>query len=64
MVPARLSPVLKKLIGFLEISFCKIGDVFEQVARDLADIPEVLEHLISGILIICQTRLKEEIVSC
>ena len=39
----------------------KSGDVFEQVARDLADIPEVLEcHLISGEFdYLVKARLKE-----
>nr|WP_315280097.1 Lrp/AsnC ligand binding domain-containing protein [uncultured Acinetobacter sp.] len=61
---ARLSPVLldKRLLVFLEIKLsAKSGDVFEQVARDLADIPEVLEcHLISGEFdYLVKARLKE-----
>ena len=61
---ARLSPELldKRLLVFLEIKLsAKSGDVFEQVARDLADIPEVLEcHLISGEFdYLVKARLKE-----
>ena len=61
---ARLSPELldKRLLVFLEIKLsAKSGDVFEQVARDLADIPEVLEcHLISGEFdYLGKARLKE-----
>lgn len=61
---ARLSPELldKRLLVFLEIKLsAKSGDVFEQVARDLADIPEVLEcHLISGEFdYLIKARLKE-----
>ena len=61
---ARLSPELldKRLLVFLEIKLsAKSGDVFEQVARDLADIPEVLEcHLISGDFdYLVKARLKE-----
>ena len=42
---ARLNPELvdKRLLVFLEIKLsAKSGDVFEQVARDLSEIPEVL----------------------
>ena len=61
---ARLSPELldKRLLVFLEIKLsAKSGDVFEQVARDMADIPEVLEcHLISGEFdYLVKARLKE-----
>ena len=61
---ARLSPELldKRLLVFLEIKLsAKSGDVFEQVARDLVDIPEVLEcHLISGEFdYLVKARLKE-----
>ncbi|MEX3012871.1 winged helix-turn-helix transcriptional regulator [Acinetobacter baumannii] len=49
---ARLNPayVDRNLLVFLEIKLsAKSGDVFDQVARDLVEIPEVLEcHLISG----------------
>ena len=49
---ARLNPQLvdRNLLVFLEIKLsAKSGDVFDQVARDLVEIPEVLEcHLISG----------------
>ena len=46
----------------LEIKLsAKSGDVFDQVARDLVDIPEVLEcHLISGEFdYLVKARLKE-----
>ena len=61
---ARLNPELvdKRLLVFLEIKLsAKSGDVFEQVARDLTDIPEVLEcHLISGEFdYLVKARLKE-----
>ena len=61
---ARLNPELvdKKLLVFLEIKLsAKSGDVFDQVARDLVDIPEVLEcHLISGEFdYLVKARLKE-----
>ncbi|QXR18751.1 Lrp/AsnC ligand binding domain-containing protein [Acinetobacter variabilis] len=61
---ARLNPELvdKRLLVFLEIKLsAKSGDVFEQVARDLTDIPEVLEcHLISGDFdYLVKARLKE-----
>lgn len=49
---ARLNPptLTMFLLVFLEIKLsAKSGDVFDQVARDLVEIPEVLEcHLISG----------------
>lgn len=49
---ARLNPkhLDRNLLVFLEISLsAKSGDVFEQVAKDLMEIPEVQEcHLISG----------------
>ena len=49
---ARVNPQLidHNLLVFLEIKLsAKSGDVFDQVARDLIEIPEVLEcHLISG----------------
>ena len=61
---ARLNPekLEKNLLVFLEIKLsAKSGDVFEQVARDLSDIPEVLEcHLISGDFdYLVKARLKE-----
>ena len=61
---ARLNPELvdKRLLVFLEIKLsAKSGDVFEQVARDLSEIPEVLEcHLISGDFdYLIKARLKE-----
>ena len=61
---ARLNPELvdKRLLVFLEIKLsAKSGDVFEQVARDLSEIPEVLEcHLISGDFdYLVKARLKE-----
>ncbi len=61
---ARLNPELvdKRLLVYLEIKLsAKSGDVFEQVARDLTDIPEVLEcHLISGDFdYLVKARLKE-----
>ena len=60
---ARLNPayVDRSLLVFLEIKLsAKSGDVFDQVARDLVDIPEVLEcHYTTGnwsilIKIICR----------
>lgn len=61
---ARLNPekLEKNLLVFLEIKLsAKSGDVFEQVARDLSEIPEVLEcHLISGDFdYLVKARLKE-----
>lgn len=61
---ARLNPekLEKNLLIFLEIKLsAKSGDVFEQVARDLSEIPEVLEcHLISGDFdYLVKARLKE-----
>ena len=61
---ARLSPELleRNLLVFLEIKLsAKSGDVFDQVARNLAEIPEVLEcHLISGDFdYLVKARLKE-----
>ena len=61
---ARLNPELvdKRLLVFLEIKLsAKSGDVFEQVARDLSEISEVLEcHLISGDFdYLIKARLKE-----
>lgn len=61
---ARLNPayVDRNLLVFLEIKLsAKSGDVFDQVARDLVEIPEVLEcHLISGeIDYLVKARLKE-----
>lgn len=61
---ARLNPELvdKRLLVFLEIKLsAKSGDVFEQVARDLSEITEVLEcHLISGDFdYLVKARLKE-----
>ena len=61
---ARLNPeyVDRNLLVFLEIKLsAKSGDVFDQVARDLVDIPEVLEcHLISGEFdYLVKARLKE-----
>ena len=61
---ARLNPELvdKRLLVFLEIKLsAKSGDLFEQVARDLSEIPEVLEcHLISGDFdYLVKARLKE-----
>ena len=61
---ARLNPqlVYRNLLVFLEIKLsAKSGDVFDQVARDLVEIPEVLEcHLISGEFdYLVKARLKE-----
>ncbi|MDH1437483.1 Lrp/AsnC ligand binding domain-containing protein [Acinetobacter johnsonii] len=61
---ARLNPQLvdRNLLVFLEIKLsAKSGDVFDQVARDLVEIPEVLEcHLISGEFdYLVKVRLKE-----
>ena len=62
---ARLNPQLvdRNLLVFLEIKLsAKSGDVFDQVARDLVEIPEVLEcHLISGEFdYLVKARLKEK----
>lgn len=61
---ARINPayVDKNLLVFLEIKLsAKSGDVFDRVAADLAQIPEVLEcHLISGEFdYLVKARLKE-----
>ncbi|KAA8735318.1 winged helix-turn-helix transcriptional regulator [Acinetobacter qingfengensis] len=61
---ARVNPALveKSLLVFLEIKLsAKSGDVFDQVAKDLAQIPEVLEcHLISGEFdYLVKARLKQ-----
>ncbi|MFW2013438.1 Lrp/AsnC ligand binding domain-containing protein [Acinetobacter bereziniae] len=61
---ARLNPkhLDHNLLVFLEISLsAKSGDVFEQVAKDLMEIPEVQEcHLISGDFdYLVKARLKE-----
>ena len=61
---ARLNPQLvdRNLLVFLEIKLsAKSGDVFDQVARDLVEITEVLEcHLISGEFdYLVKARLKE-----
>lgn len=61
---ARLNPaaVDRNLLVFLEIKLsAKSGDVFEQVAQSLAEVPEVLEcHLISGEFdYLVKARLKE-----
>lgn len=61
---ARVNPahVDRTLLVFLEIKLsAKSGDVFDQVAQSLADIPEVLEcHLISGEFdYLVKARLKE-----
>lgn len=61
---ARLNPayVDRNLLVFLEIKLsAKSGDVFDQVARDLVAITEVLEcHLISGEFdYLVKARLKE-----
>lgn len=61
---ARLNPtyVDRNLLVFLEIKLsAKSGDVFDQVAKSLAEIPEVLEcHLISGEFdYLVKARLKE-----
>ena len=62
---ARLNPQLvdRNLLVFLEIKLsAKSGDVFDQVARDLVEIPEVLEcHLISGEFdYLVKARLKKK----
>ena len=61
---ARLNPkhLDRNLLVFLETSLsAKSGDVFEQVAKDLMEIPEVQEcHLISGDFdYLVKARLKE-----
>ena len=61
---ARLNPkkVDRNLLVFLEIKLsAKSGEVFEQVARNLSALPEVLEcHLISGEFdYLVKARLKE-----
>lgn len=61
---ARINPALveKSLLVFLEIKLAaKSGDVFDQMASDLTQIPEVLEcHLISGEFdYLVKARLKE-----
>ena len=61
---ARLNPkhLDRNLLVFLENSLtAKSGDVFEQVAKDLMEIPEVQEcHLISGDFdYLVKARLKE-----
>lgn len=61
---ARLSPahLERNLLVFLEIKLsAKSGDVFDQVAKNLVEIPEVLEcHLISGEFdYLVKARLKE-----
>lgn len=61
---AHLNPALvdRNLLVFLEIKLsAKSGDVFDQVAKKLAEIPEVLEcHLISGEFdYLVKARLKE-----
>lgn len=61
---ARLNPALvdRNLLVFLEIKLsAKSGDVFDQVAKNLVEIPEVLEcHLISGEFdYLVKARLKE-----
>ncbi|NHB59402.1 Lrp/AsnC ligand binding domain-containing protein [Acinetobacter shaoyimingii] len=61
---ARLNPahLERNLLVFLEIKLsAKSGDVFDQVAKNLVEIPEVLEcHLISGEFdYLVKARLKE-----
>ena len=61
---ARLNPEMleRNLLVFLDIKLsAKSGDVFDQVARNLTEIPEVLEcHLISGDFdYLVKARLKE-----
>ena len=61
---ARLNPEMleRSLLVFLEIKLsAKSGDVFDQVARNLTEIPEVLEcHSISGDFdYLVKARLKE-----
>ncbi|AOA57534.1 Lrp/AsnC ligand binding domain-containing protein [Acinetobacter larvae] len=61
---ARLNPnfVDRNLLVFLEIKLsAKSGEVFDQVAKSLSEIPEVLEcHLISGEFdYLLKARLKE-----
>lgn len=60
----HLNPALvdRNLLVFLEIKLsAKSGDVFDEVAKKLAEIPEVLEcHLISGEFdYLVKARLKE-----
>lgn len=61
---ARLNPehLERNLLVFLEIKLsAKSGEVFDQVAKNLIEIPEVLEcHLISGEFdYLVKARLKE-----
>lgn len=61
---AHLNPAAidRNLLVFLEIKLsAKSGDVFDQVAKSLAEVPEVLEcHLISGEFdYLVKARLKE-----
>lgn len=61
---ARVNPALvdKSLLIFVEIKLsAKSGDVFDQVAKTLGQIPEVLEcHLVSGEFdYLIKARLKE-----
>lgn len=61
---ARLNPehLERNLLVFLEIKLsAKSGDVFDQVAKNLSAVPEVLEcHLISGEFdYLVKARLKE-----
>lgn len=61
---ARLNPehLERSLLVFLEIKLsAKSGDVFDQVAKNLIEVPEVLEcHLISGEFdYLVKARLKE-----
>lgn len=61
---ARVNPIHvdRNLLVFLEIKLsAKSGDLFEQVAHSLADLPEILEcHLISGEFdYLVKARLKE-----
>jgi Lrp/AsnC family transcriptional regulator, leucine-responsive regulatory protein len=61
---ARLNPKMvdRNLLVFLEIKLsAKSGDVFDQVAENLSQLPEVLEcHLISGEFdYLVKARLKE-----
>ena len=61
---AHLNPALvdRNLLVFLEIKLsAKSGDVFDEIAKKLAEIPEVLEcHLISGEFdYLVKARLKE-----
>ena len=60
--PAQSGKAGKEPVSVSEIKLsAKSGDVFEQVARDLSEIPEVLEcHLISGDFdYLVKARLKE-----